>query len=164
MEVYTKEKWHEDKEFKAVPGQEITEEVYYEMMNVIDPVDLPVRKAEQAWEDYRIPVHSGFMMSEPHSSDLDGFLYHAFGMNCYGNGEHYFYLGLSRPAPVMNGTFYFFDCMTALPNDGMFKASEFDDRDEAIRMAADYEATLTEFVYLNGERLSSTELYSPAYF
>lgn len=161
MDVYTMEKWQQDRSFSAEPGQEITEDVYNEMLNCMPPKTLPRGKAEQALQDYRIPVHAGFLMGEPHSASKDGQLYLAFGMNDYGKGKHYYYLGLSLPAKVLHGTYYYFDCLNAFVNDGLFKESEFADDAEAISTGANYEATVYKYEYKHGERVSSKVLYDP---
>lgn len=100
-------------------------------------------------------------MGEPHSASKDGQLYLAFGMNDYGKGKHYYYLGLSLPAKVLHGTYYYFDCLNAFVNDGLFKESEFADDAEAISTGANYEATVYKYEYKHGERVSSKVLYDP---
>lgn len=152
MDVYTMEKWQQDRSFSAEPGQEITEDVYNEMFNCMPPKTLPQGKAEQALQDYHIPVHAGFLMG---ASKL------AFGMNDYGKGKHYYYLGLSLPAKVLHGTYYYFDCLNAFVNDGLFQESEFADDAEAINTGANYEATVYKYEYRHGERVSSKVLYDP---
>lgn len=159
--IYTMEQWQNDRTFKADPGQEIDLEVYDEMLNCMPPKTLPHDKALQALHDYNIPVHAGFLMGEPHSSSPEGELYLAFGMNDYGKGKHYFYLGLSRPAKTLNGSYYYFDCLNAFVNDGLFRTVEFKDDNEAIAKAADYEATLYRYEYQDGKRISSKMLYDP---
>lgn len=69
MDVYTMEKWQQDRSFSAEPGQEITEDVYNEMFNYIPPKTLPQGKAKQALQDYRIPVHAGFLMGASKLAD-----------------------------------------------------------------------------------------------
>lgn len=164
MNIYTMEQWRADREFKAAPGQEIEAAIYDEMLNVLPPKDIPTEKARQALHDYNIPVHAGFLMGEPHSSDRHGQYYLAFGMNDYGKGKHYYYLGLSLPARRLHGVYYHFDCMNAFVNDGIFKADEFKDDAEAIQYAADYEATLYKYEYKGGERVSTAVLYEPKYY
>lgn len=161
MEVYTMDQWKADRDFRAQPGQEIEAEVYEEMYNCIPPKGLPAATARDAWSKYNIPVHAGFLMGEPHSSDKDGFLYHAFGNNYFGKRERYFYLGLSHPEKQLNGRYYYMDCMNALANDGLFPESEFKDDADAIRTAANYEATLIKYEYQDGKQISSAVLYEP---
>lgn len=165
MDIYTMDTWKHDRDFNADPGQEITEEVYNEMLNTMPPGTLPQEKARQALEDYKIPVHAGFLMGEPHTTGDNGqFLYHAFGMNDYGKGGHYYYLGLSEAVKgIPDGEYYFMDCMNAFVNNGLFPAAEFKDDADAIQTAADYEATLYKYEYRNGERISSKTLYEPAF-
>lgn len=45
MDVYTMEKWQQDRSFSAEPGQEVTEDVYNEMLNCMPPKTLPRGKA-----------------------------------------------------------------------------------------------------------------------
>lgn len=161
MSVYTMENWKSDRTFNAEPGQEISEDIYNEMLNCMPPKTLPRDKAAQALEAYRIPVHAGFLMGEPHSDSKDGNLYLAFGMNDYGKGKHYYYLGLSLPAKVLHGVYYYFDCLNAFVNNGYFKESDFKDDADAIKTGANYEATVYKCEYRHGERISSKELYNP---
>ena len=164
MTVYTMADWRAAGSFDAIPGQEITEDVYNEMRECVPPKSIPQEKARQALTDYKIPVHAGFLMGEPHSTDENGGpLYHAFGMNDYGKGRHYYYLGLSGPYKVLHGQYYYFDCMNAFVNDGLFPAAEFESDAEAISKAADYEATLYKYEYSNGERISTATLYQPMF-
>lgn len=81
MAVYTSEDWRNDKTFKAKAGQEITEEVYEEMFNVLPPLHLK----------NSCGCEVGFRVSEPYEHDDNGkALYMAFGKR---NGKYY-YLGL----------------------------------------------------------------------
>ena len=156
MKIYNMDDWRAAGSFNAEPGQEITAEVYEEMRNCIEPRAIPKETAKRAWDAYRVPVHAGFLMGEPHSTDdKGGPLFLAFGMNDYGKGAKYFYLGLSKPYKRLHGAYYYFDCMNAFVNDGLFPAAEFKDDAEAIRYAADYEATLIKYEYREGERISS---------
>lgn len=165
MDIYTMERWRQDGSFNADPGQEITEDVYNEMLNCMPPRSLPRGKARQVLREYNTPIHAGFMMGEPHSTGRRGETYYlAFGMNDYGKGKKYYYLGLATPEPVLNGEYYYMDCMNAFINDGLFPAAEFEDDADAIRHAANYEATLYKYEYRDGERISSTTLYEPAFF
>lgn len=79
MKKYTREDWQRDREFKAVAGQEIDEEIYNEMFNVLPPLRLP-SGAKMA----------GFRVSEPYTHRDGKPLYMAFG----NSGGKYFYLGL----------------------------------------------------------------------
>lgn len=45
--VYTKEQWHKDGSFNAFPGQEVSREVYDEMLDVLPPVVAANRAAAQ---------------------------------------------------------------------------------------------------------------------
>ena len=93
MDIYTLKQWETDRNFKAQPGQEITEAVYEEMLNCAPPLKLPREKVRQALQDYKITVYAGFLMGEPHSSDRNGQYFLAFGAN----GKRFYYLGLSLP-------------------------------------------------------------------
>ncbi len=162
MNIYTKDDWARDGSFHAVPGQEVSEDIYYEMYNVMPPLRLPRNTAENALEALKLPVHAGFMMGEPHSSDRHGVQYLAFGMNDYGKGKHYFYLGLGRKdKPVPDGTYYFFDTLNALPNDGLVKADKYTGDRKARSFAIDCEATLFKRVYRHGEIVEESLLYEP---
>lgn len=164
MDIYTFEHWQHDRDFKAEPGQEITPEIYNEFMNVTPPKDLPQETARQALRDHKIPVHAGFLAGEPTDSDSAGLLYRAFGMNDYGKGSRFFYLGLSHQQnQITDGFYYYMDCLNAFVNDGLFPAREFTDDADAIRTAADYEATLYKFEYRDGQRISSSVLYEPQF-
>lgn len=165
MELYTMEQWRTDQTFKAQPGQEIAAAVYEEMFNCMPPKTLPREKALQVLHEYNLPVHAGFLMGEPHSSGKQGELYLSFGMNDYGKGKHYFYLGLSGPVKeIADGSYYFMDTLTALDNDGFFRAEDFTDDADAIRAAANYEATLYKYEYRSGQRISSSKLYEPRFY
>lgn len=161
MSVYTMEQWFRDREFKAEPGQEISADVYEEMLTAVPPEDLPAGKARQALQDYNIPVHAGFLMGEPTESSPAGLLYRAFGSNDYGHGARYYYLGLSTKAPQLSGVYYFMDCLNAFVNNGLFPAAEFESEAEAIQTAANYEATLYRHEYRDGVRISSAVIYDP---
>lgn len=162
-EIYTGEQWAQDQTFGAEPGQEITEEIYNNMLNCMPPKDLPNGKARQALQDYNIPVHAGFLMGEPHSCNNDGEqLYLAFGCNDYGKGKHYYYLGLSIEAPKLRGSYYYFDCLNAFISGRFWKLSAFENEAEAISKAADYEAELYKITFdENGEQNSKERLYNP---
>ena len=88
--VYTRADWEKNREFNAAPGQEIAEEIYDEMLDVLPPYSLPRCKRTDGFT-------AGFMVSEPVSTDpVTGKLnYSAFGKR---NGKYYF-IGLlpSRP-------------------------------------------------------------------
>ena len=162
MNVYTMEDWLRDCDFKAQPGQEISQEIYDEMFNVMPPLRLPREKAAEVLESLRLPVHAGFMMGEPHSSDKDGALYLAFGKNNYGKGDRFFYLGLShKEKPVKNGTYFYFETIELLPNDGLMKETEYTTEKKALRFAKDHEATLYKVVYHNNAVVSKERLYVP---
>ena len=162
--MYTNEDWRRDGAFKASPGQEISEEIYNEMFNALPPLRLPQNTAKYALEKLNVPVHAGFMMGEPYDSNAeDGMLYLAFGMNNYGKGKHYFYLGLGHiDKPVKNGTYYFFESV-GMQDDGLVKASKDIDDVKAIRFAQDQEATVYKLTYWKGKLTSKESLYTPMF-
>ena len=93
---YSMEQWRQDGTFNAEPGQEITEDVYSQMLNVVPPFFLSGGMARKFAEQYKHPVQDGFLMGEPQSTDADGRnLYLAFGLYGKGSSRHYFYMGLS---------------------------------------------------------------------
>ena len=154
--IYTMEQGANDRTFKADPGQEITADVYEQMLNGMPPESLPREKARQALQDYNIPIHAGFLMGEPYSTNENGEpLYMAFGMNDFGKGKKYYYLGLSAKTPELHGDYYFFDCMNAFITDRYFKTSAFESEQEAIKTASNYEATLYRYKYNHGERVKT---------
>lgn len=161
--LYSMKQWAADRDFKAAPGQEITEEVYNQMLNALPPLTLPRCKAEQALQDYKIPVHAGFLMGEPHSNDKNGLLYMAFAMNDYGKGKRYYYIGLSHEAKkTPAGKYYYFDCMNAIVTGRLWASATFEGIEEAINIAANYEADLIEItIDGNGEEVERKTLYSP---
>lgn len=162
MNTYTIEQWSSDGTFKAVPGQQIGESVYNHMLNCMPPKDLPSGTARQALSDFGIPVHAGFLMGEPYDADKNGRpRYMAFGMNDYGKGKKFYYLGLSTAAPVLHGKYYYLDCMNAFASGGLFPAEDFRNEDEAIDFAANYEATLIRIEYDHGRRVESKTVYDP---
>lgn len=96
MEIYTAEAWGKDGGFRAAPGQEITEEIYNQMLNCLPPKTLPKSKADQALQEYKIPIYAGFLMGEPYRTGSDGReLYLAFGSNDHGSGKQFYFLGLA---------------------------------------------------------------------
>lgn len=80
MKVYTREDWAADRTFKAEAGQEITEEIYYEFLNV-----MPVQRLKDAQG-----CTAGFRTTEPYTHRNGKALYMAFGKR---NGKYY-YLGV----------------------------------------------------------------------
>lgn len=80
MAVYTSEQWAADKSFNAEPGQEVSEEVYNEMFNV-----MPIQRLKEAHG-----CMAGFRTTEPYCHRNGQPLYMAFGKR----GSKYYYLGL----------------------------------------------------------------------
>ncbi len=90
MDIYTEKDWIRDGTFKAVPGQEVEEGIYWEMYECLPPLGLPMAKASEGWK--------GFMVSEPHDH-IDGrAVYAAFGRK----GGKFFFLGY-MPRDVRKG-------------------------------------------------------------
>lgn len=82
MEKYTKEDWHRDRNFNAQPGQEVDEEIYDEMFDVMPPARMPMREETAGYV--------GFCVGEPASTDEDGNL----TFSTFGKREgKYYYLG-----------------------------------------------------------------------
>lgn len=83
--VYTSDDWSRHKSFGAVPGQEVTEDVYEYMFNVMPILSLPrcgiVRQYDCGW-----------MVSEPatHDPQTGRSLYNAFGKR----GGRFYFIGL----------------------------------------------------------------------
>lgn len=84
--IYTMDQWRADGTFSAQPGQEIEQSIYDAMMNAVPPYSLPREAVAQAWDEYNIIVHAGFLNGE----EYDTGLYMAFGMSC----RRCYYLGL----------------------------------------------------------------------
>ena len=85
-QIYTAEQWSKDRNFSAAIGQEVTEDIYYEMFDVMPPLRLPI--AETTCE-----YSAGFRVGEPYihgKSDKTGeytAFYAAFGKK---DGKYYF--------------------------------------------------------------------------
>lgn len=62
-----------------------------------------------------------------------------------------------------DGTYYYLECMNAHVN-GLYPVSDFQSDQEAIRTAADYEATLYRQEYIKGELKATSVLYDPSAF
>ena len=60
-----------------------------------------------------------------------------------------------------SGSYYYFDCMNAFLTDRLFPVAAFEDEREAIKTAANYEATLYRLTYKNGRRVESKTIYDP---
>ena len=88
--VYDSDDWTRDETFSAVPGQEVTREIYDHMLNCMPPLHLPHCRRTQGFT-------AGFMMGEPTSSDKAGrLLYSAFGRV----GERCYFIGLLPVHPT----------------------------------------------------------------
>ncbi|MBR6570411.1 MAG: hypothetical protein IKK75_08170 [Clostridia bacterium] len=82
-DVYDGYRWHLDCNFSAKPGQEVTPEIYHNMLDCMPPLSLPRLPETQGYI-------AGFLVGEPHDHDERGrALYAAFGRT----GERCFFLG-----------------------------------------------------------------------
>ena len=85
MEIYTREQWNKNRSFAAKVGQEVEEDIYWDMYDCLPPLRLP-RECGYA---------SGFRVGEPYiheqSAKTGEWLAHyaAFGKN----GDKYYFLG-----------------------------------------------------------------------
>ena len=157
--MYTMNDWTRDGTFSAKEGQEISGEIYEEMLNCMLPHTLPREMSKKAREKFKIPVHAGFLMGEPHCTNNKGEqLYLAFCKNNFGE-DKYFYLGLSPKEDCLEGKYYFYVSIDADAN-GLRKASEFT-LDEAIKRAQDKEASLYFREYKRGFLVRDDLLYEP---
>lgn len=82
---YTVEQWRIDGTLSAIPGQEVTEEVYYDQFEVLPPFRLPRCPRTEGYS-------AGFQVSEAACSHpiCDKMLYSTYGRR----GGKYYYLGL----------------------------------------------------------------------
>ena len=92
---YTVEHWRIDGPLSAIPGQEVTEEVYYDQFEVLPPFRLPRCPRTTGYG-------AGFQVSEAACDDVtsDRVLYSTYGRK---NGKYY-YLGL---IPATNDPYRF---------------------------------------------------------
>ena len=79
-------------------------------------------------------------------------------------GQHYYYLGLSKAETPLEGTYYYFDGLEDIGNGNMKPAVYYENDREAIRQAADIEATLYKCEYKNGDQVTSQVIYEPKYY
>lgn len=89
--IYDMAAWQKDRSFSALPGQQVSEEVYDEFFNCLPPLRLSEEAAGKA-EELGLYVSAGFMSGEPYDHDGQGALYTAFGRNSKGC----FYLGTAH--------------------------------------------------------------------
>lgn len=158
MGIYSMEQWERDQVFKAAPGQQIDGAIYERMLNCTPPRDL----SREALENTDTPVHAGFLMGEPHDHDQTGARFLAFGMNDYGKGPKYFYLGLAHDDRLLNGTYYCFDSIGE-DIDPLQPAGAFQSDRDAIQAAMNYESKLFKVTYKAGKVTASERLYTPQF-
>lgn len=96
--VYTVEQWRADRQFSAVPGQEIEEEICSQMFEVLPPFRMPRCKRTAGYD-------TGFQVSEANCDDVrtDRLLYSTFGRR----GGKYYYIGVLPAAD--DGEFRYYD-------------------------------------------------------
>lgn len=63
--------------------------------------------------------------------------------------------------PARNGCYYYMSCMNAFAN-GLYPEAEFENDEDAIRTAANYEATLYKYTFHDNKKINSCVLYTPA--
>ena len=85
--IYTEADWIRDGTFKAVPGQEVEEGIYWESYECLPPLPLPKAKRAEGFK--------GFMVSEPYAHRNGRAVYAAFGRK----EGRFFFLG-HLPADV----------------------------------------------------------------
>lgn len=97
MEIYTKEQWSKDRNFSAVVGQEVEEDIYYEMCDCLPPLSLPRAETTQGYS-------AGFRVGEPYThrqSPKTGkftAFYAAFGKR---NGKYYFLGNMNKYGEII---------------------------------------------------------------
>lgn len=86
--VYTREQWRRDRNFSAEIGQEVEEDIYYEMLDCLPPLSLPNTETTSGYS-------AGFRVGEPYihaqsakTGEFTAF-YAAFGKK----GNKYYFLG-----------------------------------------------------------------------
>ena len=156
--LYTMSQWNRDRVFKAEPGQAISEAVYDQMLHCLPSKNLPNETGLYALRILGIPVHSGFLMGEPETADKNGILYRAFGMNNFGKPK-YFYLGLSTEGEMLNGDYYYFDCLEDLGQDNLYPTNKFRSERQAVLTARQYEANLFKRSYDHGNITNEVKLH-----
>lgn len=154
--IYTMYGWKRDGSFRADPGQEVEEGIYNRMLDVMPPLSLPREAVKHVLDSFGIGIHGGFLMGEAVRHEDGKPVYHAFG----DAGGKYFYLGLFPEAEPKTETFYYLECGNAIA-EGLYPATDFDGDADAIRTAADYEATLYKVEYVDGVRTGAAVLYDP---
>jgi hypothetical protein len=162
--IYNNSDWERDEVFKALPGQQITEDIYSDMMNVLPPRDLPRAAITEAWERYRIPVHGGFMMGEPHDSEGGRNRYMAFVSNNFGHGTKCYYIGLFAEDLRLEGEYYRFYDLEDFTGVDPIPVARFADDAKAIQRAADLETSLSRVMYKNGQEVENKKLYQPRFY
>lgn len=76
--VYTEKQWMKDRTFKAEVGQEIEEDIYFEMLDCVPPLSLSPAQKAMISERFNIKVKSGFLVGEAYDH-IDGrAIYSAF--------------------------------------------------------------------------------------
>ena len=68
-----------------------------------------------------------------------------------------------EPADKRDGEYYYMDCMNSFVNGGVIPAADFTSQQEAVQMAANYEATLYKLTYKDGRQTAATVIYEPQF-
>ncbi len=61
----------------------------------------------------------------------------------------------------LHGVYYSFDCMNAFLSDRFFEVTAFENEKDAVKTAANYEATLYKHTFNHGEQVDTVKLYDP---
>ena len=65
---------------------------------------------------------------------------------------------------LVTGKYYYFDCMNAFVSNRFFEITAFENEADAIKTAANYEATLILYTLENGETIDCKIIYDPSEF
>lgn len=163
MEIYTKERWKQDVVFSAKAGQQVSEEVYNEMLNCHPPKNITKDICNSIDKKFDVIIHEGFLMGEPFANNSKGEqLYMTFVKSDFGKGAKCHYVGLYPESPKLAGTFYKFDS-DGMGFDGILPVKNYSSDKEAISCAVEHEAYLYKVEYKNGRETSSELLYEPEF-
>ena len=65
---------------------------------------------------------------------------------------------------LLTGKYDYFDCMNAFVSNRFFEITAFENEADAIKTAANYEATLILYTLENGETIDRKIIYDPSEF
>ena len=96
-QVYTVEQWNKDGTLSAIPGQEVSKEVFFDQFEVLPPFRLPRCARTAGYE-------TGFQVSEAACDDVmtNRTLYDTYGKR----GGKYYYIGLLPAASNDDSRYY----------------------------------------------------------